>query len=50
MEGYSVGIALLLALYGYFAILAHLGPAWQFADPIVAGLFTGLIVGDVPLG
>jgi len=27
MEGYSVGIALLLALYGYFAILANLGPA-----------------------
>jgi len=50
MEGYSVGIAFLLALYGYFAILANLGPAWQFADPIVAGLFTGLIVGDVPLG
>jgi len=50
MEGYSVGIAFLLALYGYFAILANLGPSWQFADPIVAGLFTGLIVGDVPLG
>lgn len=50
MNGYNVGIAFLLALYGYFAILANLGPSWLFSDPIVAGLFTGLIVGNVPLG
>lgn len=47
---YGVGVALFLAVYSYFAILCELGPAWQFYDPIVAGLITGIVTGNVPLG
>jgi mannose/fructose/N-acetylgalactosamine-specific phosphotransferase system component IID/mannose/fructose/N-acetylgalactosamine-specific phosphotransferase system component IIC len=47
---YGVGVALFLAVYSYFAIVALLGPAWQFYDPIVAGLITGIVTGNAPLG
>lgn len=49
-ESYGIGIALFLAAYSYFAIIALLGPAWQFSDPIVAGLVTGLVTGNPILG
>ncbi len=47
---YGVGVALFLAAYSYFSIVVLLGPAWQFYDPIVAGLVTGIVTGNVPLG
>ena len=47
---YGVGVALFLAAYSYFSIIALLGPAWQFYDPIVAGLITGIVTGNAPLG
>ncbi len=49
-NGYSVGVALILAIWSYLQIIANLGPAWQLCDPIVSGLFTGMIVGNIPLG
>jgi mannose/fructose/N-acetylgalactosamine-specific phosphotransferase system component IID len=47
---YGVGVALFLAVYSYFSIVVLLGPGWQFYDPIVAGLLTGIVTGNVPLG
>ena len=47
---YGVGVALFLAVYSYFSIVVLLGPGWQFYDPIVAGLVTGIVTGNVPLG
>lgn len=47
---YGFGVALFLAFWSYFSIIALLGPAWQFSDPIVCGLVTGLVTGNVPLG
>jgi len=47
---YGVGLALFLSAYSYFAIVVLLGPGWQFYDPIVAGLITGIVTGNVPLG
>jgi len=48
--GYGIGLALFLAVYSYFAIIAELGPAWLFDDPIVAGLVTGIVTGNPTLG
>jgi len=48
--GYGVGLSFILAAYSYFAIITLLGPAWQFVDPIVAGLVTGLLTGNPLLG
>lgn len=50
IESYGFGVALFLAAYSYFSIIALLGPAWQFSDPIVAGLVTGLVTGNPALG
>jgi mannose/fructose/N-acetylgalactosamine-specific phosphotransferase system component IID/mannose/fructose/N-acetylgalactosamine-specific phosphotransferase system component IIC len=47
---YGFGVALFLAAYSYFSIIALLGPSWQFSDPIVAGLVTGLVTGNPILG
>jgi len=47
---YGVGVALFLAVYSYFSIVAVLGPSWEFYDPIIAGLVTGIVTGNVPLG
>ncbi len=49
-SGYSIGVALILAIWSYLQIIANLGPAWQLCDPIVSGLFVGAIVGNIPLG
>jgi len=50
MEGYSIGIALLLALWAYVGIVLQLGPGLWWHEPLVAGFVTGLIVGNIPLG
>ncbi|WP_207229337.1 PTS mannose/fructose/sorbose/N-acetylgalactosamine transporter subunit IIC [Ktedonosporobacter rubrisoli] len=50
MESYSIVTAIVLAVYAYIAVVLWLGPGLWFNEPLVAGLFTGLIVGNVPLG
>jgi mannose/fructose/N-acetylgalactosamine-specific phosphotransferase system component IIC/mannose/fructose/N-acetylgalactosamine-specific phosphotransferase system component IID len=47
---YGFGVALFLAFWSYFSLIADLGPAWTLDDPIVCGLITGLVTGNVPLG
>lgn len=41
---------LLLTLYGAYAVLDGLGPAFYLVKPVVAGMFAGLIMGDLPTG
>lgn len=41
---------LLLTLYGAYAVLDGLGPAFFLVKPVVAGMFAGLIMGDLPTG
>jgi mannose PTS system EIIC component len=50
MEGYSIGIALLLALWAYIGIVTQLGPGLWWTEGIIAGFVTGVIVGNIPLG
>jgi mannose PTS system EIIC component len=50
MEGYSIGIALLLALWAYIGIVTQLGPGLWWTEPLIAGFVTGVIVGNIPLG
>lgn len=50
MEGYSIGIALLLALWAYIGIVLQLGPGLWWTEGIVSGFVTGIIVGNIPLG
>ncbi len=50
MQTYGIGTALILAAYSYLSILASLGPGWSFGESLVAGLFTGIVVGDVQTG
>ncbi len=47
---YGLGIAFILALWGYLGIVLQLSPGLNTAGPIVAGTITGLIVGDVQIG
>jgi PTS system mannose-specific IID component len=47
---YGFGIALILAIWSYVAVITWLAPNWQLIDPIVSGLFVGAVVGNVPLG
>ncbi len=50
MEGYSIGIALILAVWAYIGIVTQLGPGLWWTEPLVAGFVTGVIVGNIPLG
>jgi mannose PTS system EIIC component len=50
MEGYSIGIALLLAFWAYIGIVTQLGPGLWWTEPLIAGFVTGVIVGNIPLG
>jgi mannose PTS system EIIC component len=50
MEGYSIGIALLLAVWAYIGIVTQLGPGLWWTEPLIAGFVTGVIVGNIPLG
>jgi PTS system mannose-specific IIC component len=47
---YSVGVALVLALWAYISMVLWLGPGLWWQEALVAGLVTGFVVGDVPLG
>ncbi|HEY1296854.1 MAG TPA: PTS sugar transporter subunit IIC [Chloroflexota bacterium] len=49
-QGYSVGIALVLALVAYISIVLWLGPGLWWQEALIAGFVTGVVVGDVPLG
>lgn len=46
----NILIAFVLALWAYIGIVLLLGPGVWFNEPLVSGLFTGLLVGDVHLG
>jgi mannose/fructose/N-acetylgalactosamine-specific phosphotransferase system component IIC len=50
MMGYSIGIALLLAIWAYVGIVLQLGPGLWWTEALVAGFVTGVIVGNIPLG
>ena len=50
METFSVTTALILAVYAYVAIVLTSGPGFTFNEPLIAGLFTGWVVGDVQTG
>lgn len=47
---YGFGTALILGLYAYVAVIISLGPGLRLNEPIVAGAFTGLVIGDVKMG
>ena len=49
-QGYSIGIALLLAVWAYVGIVLNLGPGLWWQEALVAGFVTGVVVGDIPLG
>ncbi len=50
MGGYSVGIALLLAVWAYVGIVLQLGPGLWWTEALISGFVTGVIVGNIPLG
>jgi PTS system mannose-specific IIC component len=50
MEGYGIGIALVLAVWAYISIVLVLGPGLWMGEALVAGAVTGLVVGDVQVG
>jgi mannose PTS system EIIC component len=50
MEGYGIGIALVLAVWAYVSIVLVLGPGLWMGEALVAGAVTGLVVGDVQVG
>lgn len=50
MEGYSIWVAVILAVWAYIAIVTMLGPGFWWHEPLISGLVTGLVVGDVGLG
>jgi len=49
VEGYGLFIPLLLGIWGYISIIAQLTGLW-WAEALISGALTGLIVGDVNLG
>ncbi len=50
MQSYSIGIALLLAIWAYVGIVLQLGPGLWWQEALISGFFTGVIVGNIPLG
>lgn len=50
MQGYSIGIALLLAVWAYVGIVLQLGPGLWWQEALISGFITGAIVGNIPLG
>jgi PTS system mannose-specific IIC component len=46
----NVGIALLLSAWAYIAVVLWLAPGLWLNEPLVSGLITGLLVGNVQLG
>lgn len=50
MEGYGIGVALILAVWAYISIVLVLGPGLWLWEALVAGTVTGLVVGNVEIG
>ncbi|HEX4205152.1 MAG TPA: PTS sugar transporter subunit IIC [Ktedonobacteraceae bacterium] len=50
MLSYSIGSAVLLAIWAYIGIVLNLGPGLWWQEALVSGFVTGLIVGNIPLG
>jgi PTS system mannose-specific IIC component len=50
MLSYSIGSAVLLAIWAYIGIVLYLGPGLWWQEALVSGFVTGLIVGNIPLG
>lgn len=50
MLSYSIGSAILLAIWAYIGIVLQLGPGLWWQEALISGFVTGLIVGNIPLG
>lgn len=50
MPGYSIWIALVLAIWAYIGIVTTLGPGLWWQEALISGFVTGVIVGNIPLG
>jgi mannose PTS system EIIC component len=50
MPGYSIWIALVLAVWAYIGIVTNLGPGLWWQEALIAGFVTGVVVGNIPLG
>lgn len=50
MPGYSIWIALVLALWAYIGVVTWLGPGLWWQESLIAGFVTGIVVGNIPLG
>jgi len=50
MEGYGIGISLVLAVWAYISMILVLGPGLWLGEALVAGAVTGLVVGNVEIG
>ncbi|BCL80708.1 PTS sorbose transporter subunit IIC [Ktedonobacteria bacterium brp13] len=50
MLSYSIGSAILLAVWAYIGIVLQLGPGLWWQEALISGFVTGLIVGNIPLG
>lgn len=47
---YGLGMAFILALWGYISTVVFLSPGLAWHEPIIAGVVAGLIVGEVEIG
>jgi PTS system mannose-specific IIC component len=50
MGGYSIAIAIILAIWAYVAIVLQLGPGLWWQEALISGWVTGIIVGNPGLG
>lgn len=50
IQGYSIWIALVLAIWAYISVVLWLGPGLWWQEALIAGFVTGVVVGNIPLG
>lgn len=50
MHSYGIWVPIILAIIAYIGIIQNLGPGLWLQEPLIMGLVTGWIVGDVQLG
>lgn len=50
MPGYSIWIALVLAVWAYIGVVTWLGPGLWWQEALISGFVTGVVVGNIPLG
>lgn len=50
MQGYGIGMALVLAIWSYIAIVSTLGPGLWWGEALIGGAITGLLVGNLQIG